>query len=469
MTTRMSARVIASLIVIAAAVPHTAAHAVSFEILGPGYATAMSADGSVIVGNTEGAFETFRWTETDGVVPLGRATVPVLGVGAGSPDVSDDGTRVSATILSDDGTLATIGRWTLGEGWEELGPYPVDGGVLDQSLGSAWGISGDGESVVGLYWRPGQPDGSAHPCAWTDAGGIVDLGTPGNSGRANAASFDGSVVAGWVEAPTGAWMPTLWDDGVRTVVEATDASCTLETVNGAGTIVGGQFYDEGTTLRMAAIWHRDGGGWTKEPLGVLPGTQVPFGQATALDMTADGSVVIGYNAYDRFDATGFIWTAGTGMLPIVEYLENHGVVLDGSFAIGGVSEISDDGLVIIGYGNDTAAPFSARFFRITTDGFVGVADAAVSPGVELHAAPNPTRGASTLSFELVEPGDVDLTIFDVRGRRVRALVSGSLGAGIHHASWDARDGQGGLVAPGVYYARVDVGGRITGEKLVVTR
>ena len=78
----------------------------------------LSQDGSVLVGNLPNSFETFRWTQATGVVPLGRATVPTLGVGAGSPDVSWDGTKVSATILSNDGTQAVAGQWTLGSGWQ---------------------------------------------------------------------------------------------------------------------------------------------------------------------------------------------------------------------------------------------------------------------------------------------------------------------------------------------------------------
>ena len=62
----------------------------------------VSSDGTVVVGNIAGPYETFYWTAETGPLPLGRATVPVLGTGAGTPDVSADGTKVSATILSDD-------------------------------------------------------------------------------------------------------------------------------------------------------------------------------------------------------------------------------------------------------------------------------------------------------------------------------------------------------------------------------
>ena len=51
---------------------------------------------------------------------------------------------------------ATQGLWTLGSGWQELmPPLPPDGGTMTAAIGSAWEISGDGTTVVGLYWRAG--------------------------------------------------------------------------------------------------------------------------------------------------------------------------------------------------------------------------------------------------------------------------------------------------------------------------
>ena len=71
----------------------------------------MSADGSVVVGNTaDGNYEAFRWTEMTGPVGLGMHTGN-LGSGGGTPDVSDDGNRVSATIITPDSLYATQGIW----------------------------------------------------------------------------------------------------------------------------------------------------------------------------------------------------------------------------------------------------------------------------------------------------------------------------------------------------------------------
>ena len=89
---------------------------------GNNYPWDMSADGSVVVGNTgEGTYETFRWTELTGEVRLGMSTSGVA-PGAGTPDVSDDGNHVSATIITADSTYATQGIWSKGIGWERSMP-----------------------------------------------------------------------------------------------------------------------------------------------------------------------------------------------------------------------------------------------------------------------------------------------------------------------------------------------------------
>ena len=77
----------------------------------------------------------------------------------------------------------------------------------------------------------------------------------------------------------------------------------------------------------------------------------------------------------------------------------------------------------------------------------------------LPPAPNPLRGAVALTFALAEPGPAELVVYGVDGRRVRALVSGRLEAGVHRAVWDARDDGHRPVPPGVYYARLTAGGR----------
>jgi uncharacterized membrane protein len=342
---------------IAAAVVGLAAHAhaqVTFEILGYGFATGLSADGTVVVGNDE-SYTTFRWTRAGGQIDLGRGSFAALGRGAGAPDVSSDGTRISASILDSTGQFVTPGLWTQGSGWQDLmPPLPPTGGLLDLAYGSAWGISGDGNTVVGLYWRPGQSDGLAHAMKWTHLTGAEDLGSGGRNSRANDANFDGSVVVGWDEEPGfGNWQPAVWVNGVRTVLSVNGNFTSANAVSDDGTVVVGQSYDATTNTRIAALWRWDGTNWNEEHIGVLPGTFAGFGQSIANEITPDGKMVVGYNPFDfgpGSPATGFMWTSATGMVNIEKFLKDNGVTVDPLFDIHTLTGVSDDGRTLVGTG-----------------------------------------------------------------------------------------------------------------------
>ena len=74
------------------------------------------------------------------------------------------------------------------------------------------------------------------------------------------------------------------------------------------------------------------------------------------------------------------------------------------------------------------------------------------------AAPNPFNPATKLKFSLPVGAEVELTLYDVSGRRVRSLVTGHQNAGPHTATWNGRDEAGRNVASGTYFARLTVSG-----------
>jgi len=71
--------------------------------------------------------------------------------------------------------------------------------------------------------------------------------------------------------------------------------------------------------------------------------------------------------------------------------------------------------------------------------------------------PNPFGTRTSIGFDLVRREQVALRVYDVTGRRVRTLVSGSLESGSHHVEWDGRDDRGGLLEAGLYFCRLDAG------------
>jgi hypothetical protein len=79
-------------------------------------------------------------------------------------------------------------------------------------------------------------------------------------------------------------------------------------------------------------------------------------------------------------------------------------------------------------------------------------------GVEFRldaAAPNPSRGGPvSIGFALGRADRADLRLFDVSGRMVKTLASGSFGAGPHRFTWDGTSDSGARVQPGVYFYRL---------------
>jgi hypothetical protein len=78
--------------------------------------------------------------------------------------------------------------------------------------------------------------------------------------------------------------------------------------------------------------------------------------------------------------------------------------------------------------------------------------------------PNPFRSSVTVTYALARATTVDLSVYDVAGRRVRRLHSGRRPAGEAAALWDGRDETDGAVGPGIYFVRLRTPeGEVTGK------
>jgi hypothetical protein len=83
--------------------------------------------------------------------------------------------------------------------------------------------------------------------------------------------------------------------------------------------------------------------------------------------------------------------------------------------------------------------------------------------------PNPFRATAKIRFALPGSRAVEIGVYDVLGRRVRALRSGTLPAGEHSVSWDGRRDDGARVAGGLYFVRVVTAGERWTLKVVAVR
>ncbi|MFH1313964.1 MAG: right-handed parallel beta-helix repeat-containing protein [Candidatus Eisenbacteria bacterium] len=88
----------------------------------------------------------------------------------------------------------------------------------------------------------------------------------------------------------------------------------------------------------------------------------------------------------------------------------------------------------------------------------------------LHASrPNPSNQSTRIAFSLARSGQIDLAIYDARGRRVTVLADGYSEAGEFEFTWDGTDGRGGQVPAGIYFCRFKAGEKSASQKIVLVR
>ena len=202
-----------SLSLLPASLCHAGGTAGAFYLLGAGGLTpsGVSANGAVVTGYNSSQF--WHWTAEQGLTFIGGLS-PSAG-GAGSADISSDGTRIGYTILNPSTGKTEAAFYEVATGiTTNAGNF---GFSCDVSATSCWGMSGDGATIVGLGWH--------NLCAArgfksSASGGLVDLGTlvPGSSSRANACSHDASVIAGWQDSAQGARQATYWKNGLQKLI-----------------------------------------------------------------------------------------------------------------------------------------------------------------------------------------------------------------------------------------------------------
>ncbi|MBN2202552.1 lamin tail domain-containing protein [bacterium] len=83
--------------------------------------------------------------------------------------------------------------------------------------------------------------------------------------------------------------------------------------------------------------------------------------------------------------------------------------------------------------------------------------------------PNPFNPDTRIRFAIPGRADVELDVFDVRGRRIRTLLSNRMEAGTHEIEWDGSDDRGLPCPSGVYIVRLEADGQCLARKIVLGR
>jgi carboxypeptidase T len=70
--------------------------------------------------------------------------------------------------------------------------------------------------------------------------------------------------------------------------------------------------------------------------------------------------------------------------------------------------------------------------------------------------PNPFNPTTTFSYNLASESEVSLTLFNIKGQKIKTLVNENQTAGNHQVIWDGTDDNGKKVSTGIYFSHCDV-------------
>ncbi|MCK4654932.1 MAG: SBBP repeat-containing protein [Candidatus Cloacimonetes bacterium] len=119
-------------------------------------------------------------------------------------------------------------------------------------------------------------------------------------------------------------------------------------------------------------------------------------------------------------------------------------------------------VVIIGYFSETAS-FGGS--SVTSNGdddiFVTMINQQTSAhellicsDIDLSSFPNPFNPATTISYQLSADSPVELSIYNIKGQKVKTLVNEVLPAGKYSTIWNGRDSNGNRVSSGIYFYKL---------------
>jgi hypothetical protein len=96
-------------------------------------------------------------------------------------------------------------------------------------------------------------------------------------------------------------------------------------------------------------------------------------------------------------------------------------------------------------------------------------NAPVPTKLELSNYPNPFNPSTTIAFSVPEAGKVRLTVYNIRGQRVRSLIDDNMMRGFHKVIWDGKDNGKHSVSSGLYFVRIDTGNNTVIKKVMMLK
>lgn len=342
---------------------HASAAGIQLWSVGTFLPSGISGSGNLVVGN--GASIGYWDTSVSG-----GALTFVGGNSTGRVQASNDGTRFGGTSLALDSFT--------GLNYNQMSIYSIAGGTWTSygNLGyhsgttasSGWGLSGDGNMVLGqAYYNTTAPGGTAarvNPTVGSVPGGPPVNLHPNttNNGRVQGSNFDGTVVGGYA---VGTAPGAIWVNGVEKLMQTDLGAGTVNLAAIEDISDNGRFaLGDGSSVTSGAfyVYDRIADTYTLGPNPYVANSEI----ATMASISADGRYVggrylrSGFNPY--VDAKAFRYDTATNTFATLDDLADAAGINRQGFHLGTITGMSDDGMKFVGIGASTVVAQTTSFY-----------------------------------------------------------------------------------------------------------
>jgi hypothetical protein len=356
----------------------------------------------------------------------------------GAPDIPDDGEIYVSNFT---GTFTGFGNWNIEFQTRDGGGalYSIDTGDLD----------GDGnKEIYGLLWdmftlriyEATGPDTYEMQSEIIEAFDPIDYGGWDGVGVAdvNNDGINEMYIAGMVNTETDFTLFAIQGEADNSTIDASDVNILMEFEypfqSGFRNL---QICDpdEDGNINLMIAGHRN---------GLIHDIEYK-GNGDPMDSTS-WDVSTAFDIFALYAAeTGVTVEAAKDSLSPRLYFGSYGSDMDGD---------GENEYVFVNYSSDFDVWTNDAYVWIIEDG----AALAISPGNSSSLTnftleqnyPNPFNPQTNITFSLKEDGFINLTIYDVLGKKVRTIVNEYKNAGEHSIVWDGINNNGLLAASGLY-------------------
>jgi uncharacterized delta-60 repeat protein len=192
-------------------------------------------------------------------------------------------------------------------------------------------------------------------------------------------------------------------------------------------------------------------------------------KANAIDLHPSGDVYVtgssdAWNVWYNFDYCTIKYNTWGEEQWVIRY---NGPLDQSDYALE-IAVHDDNSVYVTGYGH-FEADCLYDFITIKYEQEVGIGEAEFDQLIPNHCIlnppfPNPFNPTTAINYTLPEACKIKLAVYDVSGRQVATLVDGWRNAGIHDVVFDASH-----LASGIYLARLETGGTIATQKLILLK